>query len=190
MATRTKKKSTASKGPPEFWDRLKWLTNGTFDDVLKQSGLLPSLGLDHGKKGYPLSDAELNFMEEGGLSLAGVPHADLMGGHSVLLDKQKYHANLVEFHFRNDATRHMWGTPVTLETDLPDRASVLDRAWACSVLAEIKIKNTGGKVYLQTEDFIDTDDRFALWMFVPFQWIMKTFENRDQYQGFLKTLFV
>src|SRR5262245_55750017 len=87
------------------WRRVRFLTNNTFDADVDP---------------YPLSDRELRYMTEFyEFSAKGTktPH-DICGGHGATWNGRKYHAVAVEFHFRNDATRAMWGS-AELETQMP-----------------------------------------------------------------------
>lgn len=180
----------------EFWNEVTFLTNQTLDDILENPAFLPALGLKQGltsdvDRVYPLTDEEFEYCREDRLGLIGIetPH-DLAGGDTVVYHGKKYHAPVVEFHFRNDATRHKWGD-VPLEVDMPLPETVLPIAEECWQKAERRLKAFGGFAKLEKTGYISTDDRYALRMFISFEWIIATFGGRsDEYNGFLRTLFV
>lgn len=175
----------------EFDNNVTFLTNGTLDDILEDKNLLPSLGLAQAKDGFPLTFTEQNFVAEDALKFNGidVPH-DILCGSTALFNGKKCHAPVVEFHFRNDSTRHMWGTPVTLEEDLPLAAAIEDTVDTCTLRAHERLTKIGGAVHLQKVGYIDTNDRYALWLLVPFAWIVASCRDCEQYHEWLKELCV
>lgn len=156
--------------------KINFLTNGTCDNITKS-------------KKFPLSEKEEKFLADGTIGeLLNVPFADMLGGHSATVGGVKCHALVVEFHFRNDRTRYMWGTPATYETKLPPRRTAFDAAMRCLAAAKRRLPE-GSSILLQQRGYIDTNDRIALWLFIPFDWIVETFPEHEQYFGYLRTLF-
>jgi hypothetical protein len=173
---------------------LIFLTNMTLDpdnwDEVRRLGLPMGLADDgHGEPDpdYPLTDAELALLGEGGYPIMGVQHADLQLGHSVLYQGKKCACPSIEFHFRNDATRHLWGNPPTFEVDMPSREfqvgqvrAVLRKARTC-----IPLCGDVGVVY----DDLETKDRHTMYLTIPFVWLGKAeIKNYEQHLAFMRGL--
>jgi hypothetical protein len=183
-------------------DRKTWetdvtfLTNFTLDSVAGHTGmtLLADSRLPHGLKDhpdYPLTDEEAAFTWENDAAVPAVttPH-DLYGGSTVLYGGRKYHAPAVEFHFRNDATRPMWGSPIDLETHMPLPEVVEPLFDRCVENAARKLDGVRDAVVSpQKTGYMTTEDRYAVWVLVPFDYVLKTFKDVKQYKAFLTDLF-
>jgi hypothetical protein len=169
---------------------IVFLTNNTLDgdneELVRAAGL--PMGIE-GDETYPLTQEELAILGEDGNEVPGIENADLLLGHSAIVDGVKYAASVIEFHFRNDKTRGMWGTPATLEEDLPGRGFQADQMKR--VHKQLKEKPPWCQsVMVNAKDYIDTDDRYALFILIRFDWLLETAKitTYDQYLAFMKGL--
>lgn len=113
---------------------------------------------------FPLTAAEFRLLGEGGESIPGVESAGLHLSYSVLWRGVKCACPSVEFHFRNDATRPMYGTPITLEEHLPERSFQI--AQAAQLLAKaLAFTPIGGCAELEF-DALDPQDRHILYIVI------------------------
>jgi hypothetical protein len=172
---------------PSLLDNISWLTNATLDDLPDWQMAVLKNNLEYDtEQPYPLTTREQDFIGEGGHPIPTVPHCDLILGHSGILDGTKVFLPCVEFHFRNDATRHAWGTPVTLETDLPKREPVTDAAYAMLAQVRSKLSIIGGQAELSLDEYEQTKDRHILWLAIPTKWVCDNFKDYTQFVGFLE----
>lgn len=177
---------TPIKGTPMLND-VQWLTNASLDDSQDWQKIIGKAGLPFdGEQPYPLTTREQDFIGEGGMAIPGVPNCDLILGHSGVLRGKKVFLPCVEFHFRNDATRHVWGTPVTLETNLPDRETMLNAAMAMLARIRPKLQALGGECELELDQYEQTKDRHILWFALPCDWVAGNFKAYADWSGFLK----
>lgn len=169
-----------------------YLTNQTCDllhdpDTIRH--LLDSLDLPYHicpKNGfYPLTEKEQTYI---GDDEVPVGHAGALTGQTALYEGKKYLAPTFEFHFRNDATRHLWGTPVTYETDLPDRDTVREHMEREVATLREKLEPLGGHVFvLDPKEYMETDDRFPVEVLIPFD-AVSSLEDYDAYTAWLASL--
>lgn len=133
-------------------------------------------------------DNQEKFIHEDGITPVDIPAADIFSYYLCDNHDEEFIVSQVEFHFRNDATRSMWGYPVTLETNLPNREDVVTCMQKASEVASEKLPK-GSMMYLQWSDYIDTNDRFCLWIFIPYYWVEEHFKNGEEFIGWKKGLF-
>lgn len=103
---------------------MLYVMNATIDDLSRHSRKVrKALKAQFSRKRLPKKFMHI-VPGEGVLDeLAGEPDAELVFHGGVLLNTKLYHALSVEFHYRNDSTRHLWGSPVTLEEFMPEQHS-------------------------------------------------------------------
>jgi len=133
------------------------------------------VGLPMGGSNDPLTKKEWALLSAGGKPIMGIPHADLHTATAALYHNSKYLVGRVEFHFRNDATRHLWGDPVTFETELPDRESQL--AAAQNALKRLAPRQSLGILAGLQPDEEPTQDRHVLWVLIPMTWAVIQFDS-------------
>ena len=144
-------------------DAVVWLTNSSFDD------LRPGAHED-----FPLSDEEIALLPgEGGYEVPDLPNVDLIFGASGILNTTRVFIVSAEFHYRNDASRHMWGTPATVEEHITqtmeDQTKAIKLAFSYALPWIAKM---GGDVAISFREYIQsdetsTDDRHVLYLYIP-----------------------
>jgi hypothetical protein len=147
-------------------------------------------GLPMGEDENPLTLREYELLTEDRHQVSGIGFADLCVGHTVLFHGNKYLAPCVEFHFRNDETRHVWGTPVTLETGLPSREDQLRAANKAQERVEsgTAIPSIPIMAAVQPDAYEETKDRHILWVLVPMTWALTQFPTADDYLRYMRQI--
>ncbi len=144
-------------------EAVTWVTNSSCDDLRPEGD------------GKPLTDDELKILpSEGGIP-TDYPSAALTCGASGVLDGERVYIFTVEFHYRNDASRHMWGTPVTVEDHIAvlmeQQTIAVKRAFAAA-LPRLVRDGVNGTAVMRFREYMQdsgesTDDRHVLYLFVP-----------------------
>lgn len=106
---------------------------------------------------------------------------DLLVGGIAAIDGEPHLAIYVEFHYRNDATRRKWGTPVTLETHIPLPEVVTPLA----IQAYERACEKNERVRLlfnewQQPDGTSTDDRHVLMLYFPLDSLVSREETEQR----------
>ena len=138
-----------------------WLTNQTYDDL--RDG-------DHDD--FPLTDEECALLPgEGGHTVA--PCVEMQFGESGILDGERVFIVSVEFFYRNDASRHMWGAElepeVNIEATMEQQTKTIKTVFAHAIPRLAKLGGTAAmqfREYMQDNDK-STDDRHILRLFIP-----------------------
>jgi hypothetical protein len=130
-------------------------------------------GLPMGADGDPLTELESNLLAKGGFGIPGVPHANLLIGHTVLYHDAKYLAPCVEFHFAE------------ADPSLPDRERQLaaaNEAWErMGLLVRLGIHAT-------VEPDACEQDRHILWVLIPMNWALVQFRSVGDYLRYVKQI--
>jgi hypothetical protein len=147
-------------------EAVEWVTNSSFDDLR-----------DGHHEDEPFSEEELALLPgEGGIdALEHNPDVQMQFGGSGVLDGKRVFIVSVEFFYRNDASREMWGTPAKVEEhikmtmDLATKAA--KEAFAC---AYPPLAVLGGNAALTYREYMQsngnsTDDRHVLHLFIPIE---------------------
>jgi len=149
---------------------------------------------DDEMEGPSLSEEEEAILPGEGGICAYLPFADITCGASGVMNGERVYIFIVEFHYRNDATRHMWGDPNTVEegitTTMEEQERAIKRAFAAALpmLDEI-----GGAASIQFREYLQpsgesTDDRHVLYLFVPIAYVLENFEDSDELLAWLRRL--
>lgn len=122
--------------------------------------------------GDDLPDAFIDMSPgEGGLGEVR-KHAEVGMFAGVIHNGKLYMGMEIVFHYRNDSTRHMWGTPVTLEPEMPSEES--QTRSMIELLAVINSRRPADvmlDVLMHQHDQGDgrsTDDRHGIILFFPY----------------------
>jgi hypothetical protein len=140
------------------------------------------------------SEEELAILPVECRMCAGLPYADLTCGAAGLLHGDRVYIFIVEFHYRNDATRHMWGDPASVEEDIKTTMKEQDRAIKRAFAAALpKLDEIGGTAEMQFQEYMQpngksTDDRHVLYLFVPIAYVLENFKNSDELVAWLRRL--
>lgn len=142
--------------------KVIFLVNSSFDDLRAFDN-----EAQQAYNGPDLAE-EYDHVLPGEGALESIAGGELMFYGIVIIDKTIYVAMTVHFHYRNDATRVMWSSPATPETNLPGPEVVTPLAEA----AFKKAKARGEKCELWKHEFKltngqSTDDRHILVLYLP-----------------------
>lgn len=155
---------------------VKWTTNQCGDDLTA----LP----------HPLSDEEMELLSVDMVSVT--ENVEMFFGASGILDGTRMFIVTVEYHYRNDMSRHMWGSPENIETHITatmEEQTKLIKRHFCNVYPGLsRIGGTAAmhfREYMQTEE--STDDRHILYMFLPIEECMK-FKVSEFFVNYVKNL--
>jgi hypothetical protein len=66
-------------------------------------------------------------------------HTDILFNGGYLFNGKLYCSIVVEYHYRNDETRHLWGTPSCYETTLPSQKEQAAILLSHAIVANAKI---------------------------------------------------
>lgn len=160
------------------FDAVEWRTDTSYGEL----------------EGPFLSDEEEAVLPGEGGICANLPFADITCGASGVMDGERVYIFIVEFHYRNDATRHMWGDPDTVEEDITttmeEQELSIKRAFAAALP---KLDEIGGAAAIQFREYLQpsgesTDDRHVLYLFVPIAHVLDNFKNSDELVAWLRRL--
>jgi hypothetical protein len=141
-----------------------------------------------------LSDGEEAILPGEGGICADLSFADITCGASGVMDGERVYIFIVEFHYRNDATRRMWGDPDAVEEDIKTTMEEQERAIKRAFAAALpKLDEIGGAVAIQFREYLQpsgesTDDRHVLYLFVPIAYVLENFKNSDELVAWLRRL--
>ena len=120
----------------------------------------------------PLTPKEWSLLEEQRHLLPNLPNfVDMSLAHSVLLHGVKCACPTLEFAFRNDFTRHQYGTPTELETHLPDMTIQTSRATMVQHELKSRLSHMGGHAAVHYNT--GNADRHFLYICIPFDWLFE-----------------
>lgn len=141
---------------------------------------------------FPLTEAELALLP-GEDSVRVAENIVMNFGESGILNGKRVFIVNVEYLYRNDVSRHKWGTPVTLElgikSTMEQQTKEIKRSFA---KAFPQLDRFGGTASMSFREYLaedgGTDDRHILNLYIPIEAMMTHPLTIDEFVNYCKQL--